>query len=103
MTNIDSDTYQLTAHINDNDILMSVNITFHYVIPNNPIDRQHPFHGSISLHQVADLDNHQIDIEKLPFITHALIRRACWDYLEINNLLKSSNVTTIALYPSKYK
>ncbi|MCZ4786703.1 hypothetical protein O6D23_02900 [Legionella pneumophila] len=72
-------------------------ILFNYYLPENNVNWQDRYHGSIDIKEVFIHDSRK-KFDELPVIECIHIRRACWDYLETNDLYLTSQVIPLSLY-----
>lgn len=76
-------------------------IVFDYYLPENNMDWQDRFHGSIDILGVVAHGSSQL-FDELPIIDRIHIRRTCWHYLEAKGVVCfDSGDTFIALFSCK--
>ncbi|KTD64492.1 hypothetical protein [Legionella spiritensis] len=74
---------------------MDLKISFEYHLPDNYEKIGDPFLGRLKIFKVTDIKNCPISFRLLPLYPHVLIIKACWDYMERNQLFKPTNVIPI--------
>ena len=80
------------------------NITFEYYLPDDSTLWQNPYHGSIRILNVIDIQTNQIIPmdEPTPIEDIIQIRHECWEYLESSKLYLITNMIPIDAYPMRY-
>ena len=75
-------------------------ITFDYFLPDDPRNWQHPYHGSIKVLEVIDIQRlKEIIIEMLPIEEQINIRHHCWEFIELQNLFLIKNIIPLSSHP----